>query len=134
MDAPGSNVLSGHAMQASFDWPSTLLKVPISQFLQATASSDCPSKLLNLPTTQLVQADCPSKLLNLPTPQSKQTPLILNLPAAQLTQSKLLVVAQEHFTPNFVLALFTALQVPVNGAPVHTLDEHVFHVGDESVS
>ena len=61
MGAPGSNVLSGHAMQAC--WPSTLLKVPISQFLQATASSDCSSKLLNLPTTQLVQADCPSKLL-----------------------------------------------------------------------
>ena len=57
-------------------------------------------------------------------------PLIGTSPSAQLTHSKLLVVAQEHFTPNFVLPLFTALQVPVNGASVHTLDEHVFHVGE----
>jgi len=111
------------------DRPSKLLNLPAPQVLQL----DWPCKLLNLPAAQLVQADCPSKLLNLPTPQRTQTPLILNLPAAQLTQSKLFVVAQEHFTPNFVLPLFTALQVPVNGASVHTLDEHVFHVGDPLV-
>ena len=41
------------------------------------------------------------------------------------------VVCSLHFTPNFTLLLFTALQVPLNGASVHMLgDKHVFHVGD----
>ena len=59
-----------------------------------------------------------------------QAALNLVVPAGHSTHAKSFVVAQEHFTPNFVFPLLTALHAPVNGASVHTLDEHVFHVGD----